>query len=270
MPTSNVPVIIGIFRSETEAKEALEALQEAGFKREQIGVAWHQDAATTDYVNSLVELGMAQEQAAYYDHEFRTGRPVISVRPDGRDREAYSILHNYGAYDYDQRDSPPSQEMTHDGPPANTTRASSDMASLKNDDGQYATGKEQSLPIREERLRVHKQTVPMGEVRLYKDVVTEQQDLDVPVKREEVIVERYPGSGEVSDTPIGQEEMLRIPLYKERLSINKVPVETGEVVIGKRIVQENQHITTTVRREEPRVDKRGDPIIHANDDGENA
>ncbi len=119
-------------------------------------------------------------------------------------------------------------------------------------------------------MQLYKQTVPMGEVRLYKDVVTEQQDIDVPVNREEVIVERHAGSGEVSDTPIGQDETIRIPLHKEQISINKVPVETGEVVIGKRIVQENQHITDTVRREEPRVDKEGNPIIHSNNDLGNA
>ncbi len=109
MTTNNIPVIIGIFRNEIAAKEALEALRGAGFKRDQIGVAWHQDVGNTDYVNSLVNLGVAQEQAVYYDQEFRKGHPVVSVRPDGREREVYSILHNYGAYDYDQRDSNLSQ-----------------------------------------------------------------------------------------------------------------------------------------------------------------
>jgi uncharacterized protein (TIGR02271 family) len=258
MSSNPVPVVIGIFHSETEAKEAIEALRGAGFMRDQIGVAWHQDAIKTGYVNSLIDLGVAQEQAVYYDHEFRKGHPVISVRPDGREREAYNILHTYGAYDYDQRDSSTSHET------------SGTMEVRENNAGHYVPTGEQSMPIREERLRVHKQTVPTGEVRLYKDVVTEPQNIDVPVNREEMIVERHPGSGEVSDTAIGQDETIRIPLYKEQISINKVPVETGEVVIGKRIVQENQHITDTVRREEPRVDKEGNPIIHVDNNGENA
>ena len=269
MSTSNVSVVMGVFHNETEAKEALEALREAGFARDQIGVAWHQDAVNIDYVNSLIHLGVAQQQAAYYDSEFRTGRPVVSVRPDGRAQEAYSILRNYGAYDYDQRDSQRSQGTAENIPAGGYGIAGRDMAKQENVSGQYATAG-QSLPLREERLRVRKQTVSTGEVRLYKDVVTEQQDINVPVNREEVIVERHPGKGEVSDTPIGQEEIIRIPLYKDQVSINKVPVETGEVVIGKRIVQENQHITTTVRHEEPRVDKEGNPIIHINDRVENA
>ncbi|MBV9615430.1 MAG: YsnF/AvaK domain-containing protein [Ktedonobacteraceae bacterium] len=262
MSTYNVPIVMGVFHSQTEVKKALEALREAGFQRDQIGVAWQQDADTTEYINSLINFGLAQEQAEYYDQEFRTGHPVISVRPDGHERDAYRILRNYGAYDYDQRDSSVSPDVQ---------SSYSNREARKDGTEQPASGEEwRSIPIREERLRVNKQSAPIGEVRLYKDVVTEQQDIDVPVYREEVIVERHPGSGEVSDTPIGQEETIRIPLHREQVSINKVPVETGEVVIGKRMVRENQRVTDTVRREEPRIEKEGNPIIHANDDLENA
>ena len=243
MSTYHVPIVMGIFPTETEAKEALETLRLADFNRDQIGVAWHQDMGSTDYITSLIHLGLTQEQAEYYDHEFRAGHPVVSVRPDGREREVYTILHKYAAYDYDQRGIGPTNTVQAGGySAARTERQTQENAARHYDQG------EQSIPIREERLLAKKQTISSGEVRLYKDVVTEQQHIDVPVNREEVIVERYPGNGEVSATPIGQEETIRLPLYKEQASFNKIRVETGEIVIGKRIVQENQHVSATVRR----------------------
>jgi uncharacterized protein (TIGR02271 family) len=269
MSTYKVPIVIGIFRSEVEAKRGLAALRESGFRRDQVGVAWQQDAGNSDYINSLIHLGLAQEQAVYYDSEFRKGHPVVSVRPDGREQEAYTLLHRYGAYDYDQRDSTTSARLAHDVPPNGYDAPADERAAPGKYTGHYDIADVQSLPIRKERLRVNKEAVPVGEVRLYKDVITEQQSIDVPVHREEVRVERHPGSGEVSDTPIGQEETIRIPLHREQVSINKVPVETGEVVIGKRIVQVSQHVSDTVRREEPRVDKEGDVIIHTNDNQQN-
>ena len=52
---------------------------------------------------------------------------------------------------------------------------------------QTGTGTEdaQRLKLREEQLRVQKQPVETGEARLRKDVVSEQQSMDVPVTRED-------------------------------------------------------------------------------------
>ena len=46
-----------------------------------------------------------------------------------------------------------------------------------------------------EILRVHKERISRGEVRLRKEVVTEHQNIEVPRTREELVVERIPGSG---------------------------------------------------------------------------
>jgi stress response protein YsnF len=74
--------------------------------------------------------------------------------------------------------------------------------------GAAQTGMEdaQQLKLREEQLRVRKQPVETGEARLRKDVVSEQQSMDVPVTHEEVYIERRPGSGQPSDQPIGESE----------------------------------------------------------------
>lgn len=60
------------------------------------------------------------------------------------------------------------------------------------------------LRLRAEQLQAYKRPVKTGEVCLGKEVVAEQQTLDVPVTHEEVNIERRPGSGQPTDQTIGE------------------------------------------------------------------
>ena len=107
-----------------------------------------------------------------------------------------------------------------------------------------------------EVLRVHKERINRGEVRLRKDVVTENQTIEVPVTREELVLERVPVSG---DTPapsanIGSGQEIRVPLSEDKVRLEKQPVLREEVSVGKREVQDVARVSGDVRREELRVD----------------
>ena len=115
-----------------------------------------------------------------------------------------------------------------------------------------------SVQLREEELRARKETVEAGEVGLRKEVVSEQQTIDVPVTREEVTIERKPGDRRPDDRPIGEGETLRVPVREERVEVEKTPVVTEEVSIGKRPVTETERVSGTVRKEEARVEEEGD------------
>jgi len=265
--TYQSPIVFAVFRNDSDAKRAIDALRNAGFGHDQIGLAWRERGAPNiNYRNDLVNLGVPDEQAEYYDNEFRAGHPVVSVRTDGRDQDAYNILHNYNSYDYASRDA-----QTTDY--AQTNRADYAQASPAADTDayaeQYGNEERRSLPLRAERLVADKQTVQAGEARLHKDVVAEQQSVDVPVNREEVVVERRPGSGQGSDTPIGQDETIRIPVHEEQVSVSKNTVETGEVAIGKRTVQDQKRVSDTVRREEAHLETDGNPTVRTNDNPDN-
>src|SRR5207248_2118422 len=82
------------------------------------------------------------------------------------------------------------------------------------------TESEQRVRLREEQLRAQKQPVETGEARLRKDVVSEQQSMDVPVTHEEVYVERRPGSGQPTDQPLGEGETYRVPVRDEQVSVD--------------------------------------------------
>ena len=64
-------------------------------------------------------------------------------------------------------------------------------------------------------------------------------------------------------TPIGVGETIRIPLMREQVEVSKRVVQTGEVVVGKRRVQDTQHVRETIREERLVVDDgvAGDGVI---------
>lgn len=118
---------------------------------------------------------------------------------------------------------------------------------------------EQTLHLHEEQLRATKERAQAGEVRVGKEVVEEEKTVDVPVTREEVYVERRPGDQQPDahafDEHTGQ--TIRVPVSEETVEVEKVPVETEEIAVGKRIVQDTERVTDTVRREEARIESSG-------------
>jgi outer membrane lipoprotein SlyB len=49
-------------------------------------------AAAGGVVGALTGLGVSDEEAAYYDEEFRKGRTIVAVQTDDRADVAYGIL----------------------------------------------------------------------------------------------------------------------------------------------------------------------------------
>ncbi|WP_165072160.1 YsnF/AvaK domain-containing protein [Paludisphaera rhizosphaerae] len=120
-----------------------------------------------------------------------------------------------------------------------------------------------TIQLREERLKVEKKPVEAGNVTIRKEVVTEHKTITVPVEREEIVIERRPGSGKVIEGGIGasKTEEIRIPVKREEIQVGKEAVVTGEVTVGKRKVEETEKASGTVRKEQLKVDKHGDVEI---------
>ena len=116
------------------------------------------------------------------------------------------------------------------------------------------------IAVREEELQAHKQLVETGEVRIRKEVVTEHRTLEVPVQREEVVIERRTPTGE----PV---EEIRIPVREEQVTVEKRPVVKEEVTVGKRVVQGTERVGGEVHKEVVRVEREGDVDIHGNGTG---
>ncbi len=118
---------------------------------------------------------------------------------------------------------------------------------------------EERIRLREERLEVDKEEVQTGEVNIRKETKHETKSIDVPVEKEEVIIERKPVAGadsEATDMDIDEEtESFSIPIKEEKVEVRKKPVVTEEVEIRKERHEEVEEVTEDVRREELEVDR---------------
>jgi uncharacterized protein (TIGR02271 family) len=126
---------------------------------------------------------------------------------------------------------------------------------------------DQTMRLREEELEARKRSVETGQVRIGKDVVEEQRTVDVPVTREEVFIERRPVERHAADAgTIGDSnEVIRVPVHEEQVSVDKRAVVTEEISVGKRQVQDTEQVSGNVRREEARIQQDGD--VNVEDDG---
>lgn len=117
------------------------------------------------------------------------------------------------------------------------------------------TREEVRVPLAAEELEARKRERQAGEVRVSKDVVTEQKHIDVPVTREEVHVERTPVEGA---PPAGQaafqKETVSVPIREEEVEIRKRPVVREEVRVTKERRQEERRADAEIRHEEAHVE----------------
>jgi len=110
---------------------------------------------------------------------------------------------------------------------------------------------EARLKLHEEQLAVSKREVPTGEVGISKRVESERVEQSIPVKHDEVVVERRPLSGEADPhAHIGaKDEVVRVPLYHEEVVTEKRVVPTEEVIVRKKEETDHQVVGDTLRSE---------------------
>jgi uncharacterized protein (TIGR02271 family) len=113
----------------------------------------------------------------------------------------------------------------------------------------------------EERVRAGTEKVEAGRARLRKYVVTEQQQVTVPVTREEVRVEREPITEGNYDAAMAgpdlSEEEHEVVLTEERAVIQKETVPVERVRLEKETVTEQETVNVDVREERIETDVDG-------------
>lgn len=128
------------------------------------------------------------------------------------------------------------------------------------EDNDQKVADNKKLLLRKEELDISKTRVEAGKVELTKEVIEERKTVDVPIMREEVVIERKAVS-EPSDIPVGDNQNITIPVTEEQVQVGKHTVVTGEISARKNIIEETKKIEDTLKREEARVRTSGDPHL---------
>jgi uncharacterized protein (TIGR02271 family) len=110
----------------------------------------------------------------------------------------------------------------------------------------------------EEELSVGTTERETGRARLRKYVVTEDVERTVPVRREEVRVEREPitdaNRGDATEGPEISEEEHEVTLHAEEAVVDKQVVPKERVRLDKDVVEDEHQVSETVSKEQIEVD----------------
>lgn len=289
-------LVVAVFDDSAVAESAINDLRNTGFSNDDIlyssrqkrggffenlksWITGEETASIGDVAKNLKDMGVPDDAANYYAREREAGHPIVVVSSPGHEQSARNVLSRHGGHSHDVAPGSTTAGMGPGAMPSTPYDQPSQTAGYQPAEGyrqpdqpisqrdRPLEGEEARIPLREEQLNVEKERVQKGEVRVHKEVVTEQQRIDVPVSHEEVVIEHIPASeARVADTPIGQSETIHIPVSEEQVNVTKQTVETGEIDVKKRDVQGEQRVTGTVRREEPRIEKSGDVDVSRDDD----
>jgi len=122
---------------------------------------------------------------------------------------------------------------------------------------------EARLRLHEEQLAISKREVGAGSVDIHKRVQEEHVQQTVPIRHEEVTVERRPltGHAEPGARIAAQDETVRIPLHREEILTEKRIVPTEEVIVRKKEVVGQETVGATLRSEYVETTQTGS-VLH--------
>jgi uncharacterized protein (TIGR02271 family) len=180
-----------------------------------------------------------------------TVKDAPTVDPDGqlsRDEEAQLYRH----YGMEYSDAQSGSGLPDSGPTGDT----GDRGTTGHDTSGPTT--DDAMTRSEEELRVGTTQQEAGRVRLQKYVVEEEVSQTVPVRREEVRIEREPiTDANVDDATAGPEisdEEHEVVLHEEQPVAEKRVVPKERVRLDKDVETEQREVSDTVRKEQIDVD----------------
>jgi uncharacterized protein (TIGR02271 family) len=261
--------IVAFFEDHADAARAISDLKDAGIRSHQIGLSAADQFGSDASVSGSRDSRTGEKSLWDKISEFFSGSDADDINDSRRN---YTISdqswNNYSdrieeggvlvtVYDADNASEIESVLERHGGnidrdvefePMERTGYA----ASSREDLGSEGPRRIQLLS---EVLRVNKERVATGEARIRKEVITENQTIQVPVTREELVIERRPvNEARPASGDIGADSEIRVPLSEERVNVERQPVVREEVEVGKRQVTEERTVSDEVRHEELQVE----------------
>ncbi|MDQ0972446.1 uncharacterized protein (TIGR02271 family) [Neobacillus niacini] len=121
---------------------------------------------------------------------------------------------------------------------------------------------EVTLKLHKEELQVSKKWIETANVTVYQKSYTEEKQILVPVRREELIIEKKMLNSEgETDKSI---ETIRIPLREDRIEVTLHPTLLEDVEIYKNQYEEIKQVIETLKEEKVHIQTIGDVKLTVN------
>jgi uncharacterized protein (TIGR02271 family) len=241
--------IVAMFEDITAAEAAASSLASKGFQRERL----HIDAGQLKESKKpgLLErlFGMNKDDSQVYAEGVRRGNAILGVEcGDDEVNIVESTLEAHNPIDIETR----TEAWRQQGWGGYDPTAPAPTGAAAERDREAIRDVEQRLPLSEERLRVGKEAVRTGGVRIrsYVEEVPVSQDVELATER--VSVERRAATG---DAEAGFEERaIEVETFSEEPVVQKEARVVEEVVVKKGVDVRKETVKDTVRRTQVEVD----------------
>lgn len=113
-----------------------------------------------------------------------------------------------------------------------------------------------TIPILEEHLKVSKKVIETAHVRLSKTVNESIESIEVPLKEDEIVVNRVPKNELLDAMPAASRyegDVMIIPVLKEVAVIEKRIMLVEEIHVSKKQTERTETTEVTLRKEEVNV-----------------
>lgn len=263
--------VVGIFNTVSEAQQAVQQLQSAGFERDYVDMsqATSGSGSGSNYTNSsgTATEGVADaagrtgdsiggffsslfgdsDEARTYAEVARSGHSVVTVHADSADQaqRAASILDSAGAIDVDSK--------------AAEYGLSNSYTAGRQNQNWTDQGGATSAQVIEENLQVGKRVEQTGGARLRSRIVERPVEANVRLREEHVTVQRTPVNRPATEADFTafKEGEITLTESAERAVVAKEARVVEEVSLGKEVTEREETIRETVRKTEVDVENLG-------------
>lgn len=277
-------IVAGVFNTVNEAEHAIQALLNAGFSDDTIGVVVRNrdigpglaDDLGREYrsgfnppANEMTSPSDVYEDLPggfvkvvkgdtaradslnWYDDQLNSGKILVIENTDRAD-DAMRIMRDNHAMMPSMTGAMPSQPTT--TKPAMTPTKPMATSTTERD--------EMHVPVIEEEVVVEKLSHEVGAVEVTSETSSETVDIPTTVTHEEIRVERrkldHPlHPDEYHSKATDEKGVIRMPIIEEEVRVTKSPIIREEIIVTRMPVVERQTLHETIMHSEPHVETTG-------------
>jgi uncharacterized protein (TIGR02271 family) len=242
--------VIGIFGKGVDAQTAVQKLESNRINPGNIDISDQSSASavsgttnTDDRIgNFFGSLFGNNEEARKHSEVARKGW-VVTVHADSKQEaeRAADILDTCGAVNVDEQTAQ-----------QNNTQATGAATNMNT-----GTTSDRTIPIVEERMRVGKESIETGGIRMRSRIIERPVEEHLRLREEHLHVERHPVNRPATESDIQnfKEGETTITEHAERAIVNKEARVVEEIKIGKHTEEHDETVRDTVRKTDVEVDQ---------------
>ncbi|EMF0085765.1 DUF2382 domain-containing protein [Enterococcus hirae] len=270
--------VIGSYSTREEALSVIEQLRDEGYDRDDIIIYTTKDAAQNfgfsglsgiDVETNVDEVEGTHEERSLWER-IKDTFTSNTYEEDSYTEKADDSVNDDPLYSYKEDIAAGKIVITvKDYKAPNEAVVENDRTQNMPDPTDTLNTNNENIQLKEEQLDVNTHDVTTGEVDIHKHVVNDTKTVEVPVKREEIVIERKPVNAEASDNISDdslEDETITILLKEEQIDVNKHTVVREEVGIHKKEHEDMKQVTEEVSREELDIDTKGDVRVEDTDE----